>query len=87
VSSETEPIFRRYIRTGSFDFPYPASSSSFSSCSSSAFASGSAGGLSGSFIFFASSTTSMSWSPNIDMTSSICSEETMSAGSASFTSS
>ena len=86
VRRETDPILRRYIRTGSLDLPYPASSSSFSSSSAAALASGS-GGLSGSFIFFASSTTSMSCSPNIDMTSSIWSEETMSEGSASLTSS
>ena len=76
VSSETEPILRRYRRTGSFDLPPGSSSSSFSSSSSTSLAWGSSeaatvGLVSEPWAAFCASTISMSLSPNIDITSSI----------------
>ena len=95
-SSSTEPISRRYMRTGSSvrsvgsflagvaATAVPVCSAS-SLASSSASAAGSAG--SASSPTSSSSTTLMPMSESIDMVSSICSEVTSSDGSTEFSSS
>ena len=99
VRSETEPIFRRYMRTGSLLLPMASSTSAwlgarlwggtrFRGVPSSSSSSSPVGtGLGSKEALEASSTTSISFSPNIIITSSSCWEEMMSSGSASLTSS
>src|SRR3569623_3253430 len=89
VSSETEPILRRYMRTGSLVREYAYSSSSSTSPSSFAFSMSRplGGSTSASRRGPAPSTTSMPWSPSADSHESIWSVDTASSGIASLTSS